>query len=521
MLKEIYFGKTDAYNEFISYGKETFIDLFYSYPAFQVEKFLNGHAYYIYGDKGTGKTMLLKYIESFVNKNANENFTEFVRFKKDIDNDARNLLKRAAIPQNPFEEIIEKTIPTDLTINCSIAWQVYIIKVIMNRLMLTEYGVFERDKNFEKLCKLLNSVYNDESQDIKRILPKIKRGNVEVNFAEIAKINIELEWNDEDKKTIAFSSLAKRIISMYSKLVPTNCNMYILIDELELTLNKNKDYERDITLIRDLILAVQYLNEISKTQHFNVYIITALRNEVYKNARSKGVEINKPIHDFGVYVSWLQKGGDINEHPLIKMIEKRINKSEIEKFGIKSDNVWQKYFALNIGKEDMKNYLLNLTWLKPRDLIRLVTIAQEIKGNEYQINQSVLDATRQRYSEESWEEFAEELRSKYSEAEVEGIKQVLIGIGIPFKISDFEKQIEGKKEIFSEVEELVNSKKKIAHVLRDLYDIGVIGNYGTIKRFSFKGDKDIDPMAPLTIHYPLIRFFKAQIKNYQRKNTLK
>lgn len=29
MLKEMFFGKTDAYNEFITYGRETFKDLFY------------------------------------------------------------------------------------------------------------------------------------------------------------------------------------------------------------------------------------------------------------------------------------------------------------------------------------------------------------------------------------------------------------------------------------------------------------------------------------------------------------
>lgn len=519
MLNEIYFGKTDAYNEFVMYGRDIFKELFYVFPSFQVEKFLNGEAYYIHGDKGTGKTMLLKYIESVANERPTENFTEFIRFKKDVDNDDRNSIKRASIPQYPFEEIIEKTIPSDLSINCTIAWQVYIIKVIIGRLKSTEVGVFERDENWDKLLKLINAIYDDDSKDIKRILPRIKKGYVEVNIAELGKINLELEWADEQKKTVQFNSIAKKIISIYSTLVPRDCNIYILIDELELTLNKNKDYERDITLIRDLIIAIQYLNEISKIRYFNVFVIAALRNEVYKNVRSKGMEINKPIHDFGVPISWQQKGGDLNEHPLIKMIEKRIQKSEIEKFGTSSNNIWQKYFDSHIGvrKEPIKNYLLNLTWFKPRDIIRLLTIIQERKGTSYQINQSLLDAIRQAYSEECWEEFAEELRAKYSEEEVEGIKQALIGINLPFEIKEFEKQIEGKKDIFSEVEKLSNSGKKIAHIMRDLYDVGIVGNYGKVPRFSFRGDKDIDPMAPLTIHYPLIRFFKASITSLQDK----
>ena len=29
--------------------------------------------------------------------------------------------------------------------------------------------------------------------------------------------------------------------------------------------------------------------------------------------------------------------------------------------------------------------------------------------------------------------------------------------------------------------------------------------------------KDIDPMLPLTFHYPLLRFFKASIKSYDKR----
>ena len=38
--------------------------------------------------------------------------------------------------------------------------------------------------------------------------------------------------------------------------------------------------------------------------------------------------------------------------------------------------------------------------------------------------------------------------------------------------------------------------------------LGVIGNSGKYSRFSFKGEADIDPCAPLIVHYPLRRYFK-------------
>lgn len=142
-LKDLYIGKTDGYNEFLEYGSDICRNLFFEFPNLDISKFLSGSVYYICGDKGTGKTMLLKYVESLISERPDTDFSQFIRFKKDVDEDQRNLLKRAALPQAPFEEIIESEIPSDTTIDCVLAWQVYLIKVVVNRLKVTEFGVFE------------------------------------------------------------------------------------------------------------------------------------------------------------------------------------------------------------------------------------------------------------------------------------------------------------------------------------------------------------------------------------------
>lgn len=526
-LKDLYIGKTDGYNEFLEYGADICKELFFEYPNFDAQKILDGSIYYICGDKGTGKTMLLKYIESLVAGTPDSMFSEFIRFKKDVDEDQRNQLKRAGIPQSPFEEVIESEIPADNTIDCILAWQVYLTKVIVNRLRLTEYGVFNRDTNeWKELTGLLDALYGDalKTNSIKRILPHIKKGNVELckeNLGKIhgltGKLNLDLEWIAGKEQTATFSSVGKKILQLYSQLQPVEHKIYIFIDELELSLKKTKKYLRDITLIRDLIFAVQYMNEIAKQKGFHVYIITAIRNEVYKNVKSKGLEINKPIHDFGTQIDWNQKGGDIRQHPLLKMLERRFQYSE-KKLGLQpSENVFNEYFLKNVGRSEVSifNYILDQTWLRPRDIIRFFSIIQATAGEHTFIDQEVLDIVKQRYSEEAWTEFEEILTVKYSDTEVEGIKQALTGLRVPFLKNDFDLQIDGKAETFEEVEAL--KTLSTAHILRDLYDIGVIGNYGALPRFSFKGDKDIDPMMPLTFHYPLLRFFKASIKAHERK----
>lgn len=221
-LKDLYIGKTDGYNEFLEYGSDVCRNIFFEYPNLDKCKLLDGSVYYICGDKGTGKTMLLKYIESLIADNSNIDFSQFIRFKKDVDEDQRNLLKRAALPQAPFEEIIESDIPTDTTIDCVLAWQVYLIKVIVNRLKTTEYGVFERNDQWKRLCLVIDAIYNDKNNtnSLRKILPKIKRGNVEINIATVAKLNLDLEWTDDSKKTVPFISLGKMVVDLYSSLTP-------------------------------------------------------------------------------------------------------------------------------------------------------------------------------------------------------------------------------------------------------------------------------------------------------------
>lgn len=514
-IKDIYFGKIDGYNEFLEYGQDICKELFFEFPNIDIRRLLNGSTYYVFGNKGTGKTMLLKYLESKVQENSATNFTEFLRFKRDVDDEQRNQLKRSALPSNSFEEIIESDIPLDTSLDCTLAWQVYLIKVIISRLEETEYGVFNRvDSTWSNLKQLIVAIYGstDNSDKIKKILPKMKRGNIEIDISKFVKTSLEFEWVDTEKTIVSFNSIGKQIINLYSKLKPLDNNVYIFIDELELSYKKSKKYQRDITLIRDLVFAIEYLSDINRTQSFNVFIISALRTDVYKNIISKGMEINKTINDFGVTISWEQKGGNIANHPLLKMLEKRIHLSE-EKSGYpKSENIWEEYFIPTVGnsKVNVQNYILDLTWYKPRDIIRLFSVIQKLQGNKNRVDQETFDIIRKQYAEESWTEFEEILTVNYTDIDVEGIKKSLTGISLPFSVADFNRHLQEKADFFGEVGILAKNHKA-SEILKDLYNIGVLGNFGENKRFVFKGDDDIDPMMPITIHYPLIRFFKASI----------
>lgn len=514
-LKDFYLGKIDAYNEFVALGKDTCKELFFEFPNVDLNSLMNGEVYYICGDKGTGKTMLLKYIETIVQEQPNPSFTSFIRFKKDVDDDQRNTIKRTGTTINS-EEVIDNCQTIDSSVDCVLAWQVYLIKNVVFTLEKTEYGVFERNNDWYNLCSLLHALYGkeDDKKTKRTILPKVKRGNVEIGISSIAKLNLEFEWADKEKTNASFKSVAQNIIDLYSRLLNVDNSIHVFVDELELSLKKSKQYERDVILIRDLIIAIQFLSEISIENGYSVYFLAAIRNEVYKSVKSIGTEINKPIHDFGIQLSWRQSGGDIKEHPLLQMLKKRIEYSEKICGDETCADIWTKYFTKELYNKSIYNYIINQTWNKPRDIIRLFTIMQKQYGDRSFIDQELFDGVRQQYSTESWEELVEALNALYSDVEIEGIRHLLTGISLPFSKSDLITRVDELAETFRDVETL--KKRNLSQVLSDLYDIGVIGNYGHIPRFVFLGDRDIDPLMPFTIHYPLIKYFRASMKAFEK-----
>lgn len=516
-LKDVKFGKLDAYTEYVEYGKDMYKSLFFMCPYFHVERFLNGESYYIHGEKGTGKTALLKYIEIMAREN--KSLVEYIRFKKDVDEEEKNEIKHASIPTNFFEEIIDSEVPSDSSINCVLAWQVYIFKCIVNRCNAESMGVFERDDNWNKLSKLIKSAYPNEMNRYKKILPTIKKGNLSLDLKSI-KLGIDMEWINKEVGIINFPIFAKTVISLYKKLTHAYGLCYVLIDEIELVYLEERKYKRDVALIRDLIQAVNYMNDISKEKNYQVRVIACIRNEVYRSVQSIGAELNKMIQDYGVEVSWLQHGKSISQNPLIMMLDNRLLQSQTQEIREKGQSVWNAYFGEEIqrnGKSIMK-YIIDLTWYKPRDITRLFVLIQKLSEDRTKIRMDEFNIAKAKYSEESWAEFSNELSVKYSREEVDAIRQVLTGIQARFTVQLFDDRINELKKMYASVN-ILRKNRTAADIMADLYRLGVIGNDdGTIVRFVFKGNENFDPLSPFTIHYPLRKFFSVKYSKDKRRS---
>lgn len=513
-LKQLKFGKTDAFNELKEYGADWFTKAFFSYERYEIDSFINGGSYYICGEKGTGKTTLLRYLQCKLSEDPTTLIVP-VRFKSDFDSEDKKALVRAA--SNIKEYTAEGWDEFKDDVDAVIVWQVYILNKLFTACAdCGEYSFFEDSKKLDEVKKLLSIVYPEYKN---KIVPKLKHGqlNINANILKILDAELQLEIGLETSaNSVSFNRIAKTIMHKFASLQYKENKAYVIFDELELSIRSPKEHQRDIKLVRDLIIAIDRLNEICKENGYNIHIIASVRTEVIKSVHSAGYEINKSIEDYGITITWYQKGGHYEDNKLLKLIENKIIASEEERGITEHGDIWKKYFPDKINDISTKKYILNYSWMHPRDIVRLMNHVLRQHNNEKKFSQEMFDRAMKSYSSASWDEITEGLSLKYSAEDISVIKRILTNMEVPFTFQALSTRLNELEQIDKR---FLDFKKRhnLNDVLDDLFDFGVIGNTGQRMIFKFMEDDDLALTEDMMIHKPLRNFFavksRAKINN--------
>lgn len=503
-LDKLTFGEIDAKHEFLNETKEErtlFTNCFYKPDNYKDEDFITGKKFYITGLKGTGKTALLHYLG--INAEDKGYLTKFVLYKSQIDEDQRKKIVTAG-----RVEILDADENKNTISDYRSVWKWFIYNQIAELNTNNGFCLFSNDKNWDCFAKLLVADFDKKKEKgIWRLIPKIKKGNIEItsefsNFA--AKAGLELEW-DNEKKHITVFSLVRNLDYYFDRLICGKGKALVLFDELELSLPASNQYEKDCKLINDLVFSIEDINTKCMKRKYGVKCIAAIRSEVARQVFTIGNELNKVL-GLSVEISWNHYTRDIYDHPLLKLIEKKIEGSE-KKYGIYTENIWNEYFPQLVNNWLIKDYILHQTWYRPRDIVRLLKFAKEKRPNDKQFTQLAFDSCRKEYSTGCWIELCEELSAKYSTSDIQGIQDLLMGIKIPFDKTVLNTVILNKTNDYNSVDKLFQNKKT-GDLLTDLYRIGIIGNSDNGKiRFSFRGDDNLLIEKDMIIHEALKNFF--------------
>lgn len=270
----------------------------------------------------------------------------------------------------------------------------------------------------------------------------------------------------------------------FKKLVPKNIPYYIFVDEMEAYCGDSDLFKRDLSLIRDMVFTIHRLNSYGK-----VKIIAAIRNEIiYAMDRFiQTKEINKITDGFSVPIKWSYSNTNSYEHPIIKILMKRISVAaggETQSF--------KDWFPEQINGRETVSYILDSGWNKPRDIVRFLIAAQNdsLHCNETFFSQAAFDTLKKEYSKNSLTEIRQELQSLYTSEEIEIVMRLLRG-GSRIITPD---QLRRKTSKGSKARAFWDERKD--DILEDFYRVGFWGNVNRsgdqyIWRWNHKGDTGV------------------------------
>lgn len=493
-IKDIYAGKPDAKDEVDVEGYDRFLNSFILPSCFNVNSIIDDSFCFISGYKGAGKTALLYYLQDYVVSQDSSTVTSFVLFKGDYSDTERQEMTHASRRLVSSISITNDIVLETEDFEKIWRWLLY-VRIWQDNESYSE-NLFEKNdewNKFESLIKKINSIVKKR----KIIIPKcLKIGTAITENGVMVKPEAEIDFtNPKVSETEAYRKLANYIDELdeiFPRLTKTDIPYYIFVDELEAYFGEEKIFYRDLRLIRDLIFTVKKFNLLMKNMNGGtVKIICSIRKEIINSINRFIVskELNKTISGFDVSLNWNYNNTNSFSHPILKILLKRIMMAEKVEDTIENEKeIIKKWFPDNSEDFDAASYILNNTWLKPRDIVRLILVSKSgLSGEKNSFSRETLDIARKEYANESLIEIKEEMRALYSETQIDTIFSCLTGFRKRFTFAQLDEKINKyyKKSFLS---------NNIEQILNDLYRLGVIGNYSQgsdLYRWQHKGDDQL------------------------------
>lgn len=506
-IKDIYAGKPDAKDEIDFGGLEEFIKTYVVAEHFNIESLISGTNCFITGFKGTGKTALLFYLDNRFKGIDESTCSSFIFFKEEFTDTKRSELE--SIAKRILSSIsVEKNALVDNQ-EFEYIWRWLLFKRIVSDNEEYNRGLFIDDENWKKFENIIGKIKSPNNrrkftipQKIKMAVPYVEPSTQSVITPEV---EVDLQ-NTSDDKYLKFMEVIDEAERLLLNTTRTDIPYYIFVDELEAYYGDISVFKRDLCLIRDLIFTVKRFNSnFSAINMRCTKIICSVRSEIL-TAISRFVvtkELNKVTAGFAVPLMWNYSNTSSYMHPIIQILLKRIAVCEGEGC-VNPDykKVYERWLPENIHGIEPANYILNNSWCKPRDIVRLITTVQNsIYNNSKAFTQSVFDSVVKTYSEDSLTEIKEELRALYDTDQIDMIISCFMGYKTTFSVSQIKQRI--KKYFQGSILET-----HFAQVIDDLYRLGFLGNFLPVSktyRWQHKGDGRVILTEEwrMVVHYAL------------------
>ena len=506
-LKDIYFGYADGDTES---SRDNFKDLFYTGNNKYNDITNNDMKFIISGQKGTGKTILGRYIE----ETYKEKCIECKIFNK---NDI-TLIK-----------LIEKkndVLSDDEAVHF-FKWIIYyeIFKIlrhikIKSRFRFKKEWIKEvvANKEYKEAITKLEQLYDERYPKGNFEFIEYMTSNEDVIEAELAADKVikskVLGTNKKSKsvnnKKKEFFKVLEEVEDLILICLKHKSVVFILddLDELEIKIDNNK---APLTSIKKLIEAFKDINTLFVKKNVSPSkCIMLIRSDILSKLNKTSTNLNKVLLDNTVELYWINKEEKYPEkHILMEMILNKIKTTSDEYSGMDNRSLYYKLFPDEIDGDSVLKYLLDHSFGRPRDIICFLGIIANRYPEETEFREYMFKECRQEYSERFIHELYNEMNIHIKLEIIEDYLKLIRMLGYK---SFYEKKI---KRFYRENKHEFRYIKDINKALGTLYEFGVIGNSWKVHegtpnekiKFSWGYRKDGNPSINLqqrfSVHYGL------------------
>lgn len=507
LLKDLCLGFADGDTES---SKDNFKDLFYTGNNKYDEITDNEMKFIISGQKGTGKTILGRYLEETYKEKGveckifNKNDITLIKLiekKNDIlsNDEAVHFFKWMI-----YSEIYKMLKDIKLNIRFRPTKRWFIEKRCIN----------EYKRNIEMLTQIYDERYPKGNFEFIDFITSSEEG-IEGEIASDTAIKAKVKASKKKGKTKnntkkEFYKVLEEVEELIIKCLKQKSIVLILddLDELEIKIDNNRT---PLTSIKKLIEAFKDINTLFlKNKVSPSKCIMLLRSDILKKLNKSSTNLNKVLADNTVELYWIDKDEKYPEkHILMEMILNKIKFSSPEYKKLDNRTLYYKIFPKDIDGDSALKFLLDHSFGRPRDIICYLDIIAKKYPNEIEFKDYMFKECRKEYSARFINELYNEMNIHI---ELEVIEEYLKLIRMFGHKSFFEKQLtkcykENKKE-FKHI-------KDINIVLEVLYNFGVLGNSWRVNegcpnesiKFSWgyrkEGNPHINLKQKFSVHYAL------------------
>lgn len=437
-------GGIDADND------ELLINCFQDHEAYQ--QLISFRKFIILGRKGTGKTAIFKKVlrnKDYSTFSFGHTFSDYPWHYHD---------KQIKIGVPDFDKYTH-------------SWK-YLIYLTLSKILLNQDQSLPYDDiSLTYLSKIENFVidtYGTRDPDLTQVFTPSKRLKLKPNF----EINLGLFKGSISPEDITIEELPTIVqevnlnLSEYiiNSLNPQN-KYYIIFDQLDLGFNP--DSPEYFNRLIGLLLAARDINNLAKDKNKQLGVCVFLRDDIYNSLKFE--DKNKLTVGYSTFIEWDIRGN----HTLKDLMEKRLNE-------VLSDNgepvKWEAVFdesQLMTGKQSKYNYIIDRTFLRPRDIIQFCNeIVEQHKNNverSDKINNSEIYSAKEEYSKYFLNELDDEIHKHVPD--YEDILEVFKSIGYyQFDLEDFIKKYNIRKGISDNQFDAIKA-------LKSLFDFSIVGYY--------------------------------------------